>query len=92
MNDFYAVLAIEADASETAIKAAYRRKAAEFHPDRNSSPDAAGRFRDAQEAYETLSDMVKRLEYDENRRRSLLDNPLETAKQLWQNYMNKVLR
>jgi hypothetical protein len=35
---------------------------------------------------------VKRQEYDENRRRSLLENPLETARQIWTTYMNKVLQ
>ena len=91
MNDFYAILGVEADALESAIKSAYRRKASEFHPDRNSSTDAATRFREVQEAYEVLSDIEKRQSYDENRRRSLLENPFETARQLWQTYMNKVL-
>ncbi|MES2830477.1 MAG: DnaJ domain-containing protein [Pseudomonadota bacterium] len=91
MNDLYAILGVEADASDTVVKAAYRRKAAAFHPDRNVSADAAIRFREVQEAYEILSDAEKRQAFDENRRRSLLDNPLETAKQLWQTYLNRVL-
>lgn len=91
MNDLYATLGVETVASEAAIKSAYRRKASEFHPDRNPSIDAATRFREVQEAYEILSDSEKRQGYDENRRRSLLENPLETARQLWQTYMNRVL-
>lgn len=92
MKDYYAVLGIDSDATASALKNAYRKKASEFHPDRNTAPDAPARFRDVQEAYDLLSDAVKRQEYDENRRRSLLENPLETARQIWTTYMNKVLQ
>jgi DnaJ-class molecular chaperone len=92
MKDYYAVLGVEADASDSALKSAYRRKASEFHPDRNPSPDAAERFRETQEAYDLLSDPAKRQDYDENRRRSLLENPLATAQDIWKTYMNKVLQ
>ncbi|GAC1323796.1 MAG: hypothetical protein NVS3B11_16820 [Collimonas sp.] len=92
MKDYYAVLGIDSDATASALKSAYRKKASEFHPDRNTAPDAPARFRDIQEAYDLLSDAVKRQEYDENRRRSLLENPLETARQIWTTYMNKVLQ
>lgn len=92
MKDYYAVLGIDSDATTGALKSAYRKKASEFHPDRNTAPDAAARFRGVQEAYDLLSDAVKRQEYDENRRRSLLENPLETARQIWTTYMNKVLQ
>lgn len=91
MDDFYAMLGVDADASESTIKAAYRRKASQYHPDRNSALDAPLRFREIQVAYETLSDGEKRRSYDENRRRSLLENPLETATQLWQAYITRVL-
>lgn len=92
MKDLYAVLGVEADASDSALKNAYRRKASEFHPDRNPSPDAAEHFRQTQEAYDLLSDAAKRRDYDENRRRSLLENPLETARDIWKTYMSKVLQ
>ncbi|HWW05779.1 DnaJ domain-containing protein [Collimonas sp.] len=92
MKDYYAVLGIDSDASIAALKNAYRKKASEFHPDRNTASDAPSRFREVQEAYDLLSDAVKRQEYDENRRRSLLENPLETAQQIWTTYMNKVLQ
>lgn len=91
MKDFYAALGIDSDASVAAIKNAYRKKAAEFHPDRNSSPDAPAQFREAQEAYDILSSTAKRLAYDETRRRSLVENPLETAEEIWKTYMNNVL-
>lgn len=92
MKDYYALLGVDADATGSALKSAYRKKASEFHPDRNPSPDAAEKFREMQEAYDLLSDPVKRQEYDENRRRSLLDDPLETARDIWRTYMNKVLQ
>ncbi len=92
MKDHYAVLGIEADASLAEVKSAYRKNAAKFHPDKNSAPDAPAKFREIQEAYELLSDATKRQAYDENRRRSLLENPLESALGLWKNYIYKVLQ
>lgn len=92
MKDYYAVLGIESDATPAAIKSAYRKKALEYHPDRNSSPEAPARFREAQEAYDLLSDEEKRKGYDENRRRNLVENPIETAEDIWKNYLSKVLQ
>jgi hypothetical protein len=57
-------LSVDPSASQDAIKAAYRRLAKEFHPDRNSNPEAAERFRRATIAYEALSDPAARNEYD----------------------------
>ena len=91
MKDHYAVLGVEADTSAAALKNAYRKKASEFHPDKNPSADAAAKFRETQEAYDLLSDPAKRHDYDENRRRSLLDDPLATAQDIWRTYLNKVL-
>lgn len=91
MKDYYAVLGVDADVTDAALKSAYRRKASAFHPDRNPSADAAENFREMQEAYDLLSDPAKRRDYDENRRRSLLDDPLVTAREIWISYINKVL-
>jgi DnaJ-class molecular chaperone len=44
-----------------------------------------------QEAYDVLSDHDKRQAYDDNRRRNLLDSPIETAREIWQNYFNGLL-
>ena len=92
MKDHYAVLGIEADASLAEVKSAYRKNAAKFHPDKNSAPDAPAKFREVQEAYDLLSDAARRQTYDENRRRGLLENPLESALGIWKNYINKVLQ
>jgi curved DNA-binding protein CbpA len=91
MSDHYAALGLGSDASLADIKKAFRQKAALFHPDRNSAVDAAARFRQVQEAYDVLSDPTKRQAYDDNRRRNLLDDPLEIASDIWQTYIKTVL-
>ena len=60
----YEVLGIQKDASEGAIKKAYRELSFKNHPDRNSSPEASAKMRQINEAYEVLSDPQRRREYD----------------------------
>ena len=91
MSEHYAALGLKSDASLSDIKKAFRQKASQFHPDRNSDPDAPARFREVQEAYDVLSDNDKRKAYDDNRRRNLLDDPAETAREIWQGYFQQVL-
>jgi curved DNA-binding protein CbpA len=91
MKDYYAILGIASDATSEAVRTAYRKKALQLHPDRNTAPEATDQFRDIQEAYETLSDASRRHAYDENRRRNLLDKPLETAREIWKHYLEGVL-
>lgn len=65
-RDYYDVLGISKSASEAEIKSAFRKKAKEFHPDLNKdNPDAAEKFKEAQEAYSVLSDESKRKMYDQ---------------------------
>jgi DnaJ-class molecular chaperone len=90
MTDFYSALGVTSSASTADIKTAFRRLAAHYHPDRNASPDAPARFRSVQEAYEVLSDDDKRQAYDDNRRRNLLDDPLQTAQGIWGNYLSRI--
>ncbi|HEY4317922.1 MAG TPA: DnaJ domain-containing protein [Herbaspirillum sp.] len=92
MKDYYAALGIDSDAPLSAVKTAYRKKASEFHPDKNTDPDAPARFREVQEAYDLLSDPRLRKEYDENRQRSLLESPLAAAEQIWTTYMHKAMQ
>ena len=65
-SDYYNVLGVSEDASEKEIKKAYRKKAMEYHPDRNpDDPEAEKKFKEASEAYEVLSDPEKRQRYDQ---------------------------
>jgi len=64
-RDYYEVLGVSKDASDAEIKSAFRKKAKEFHPDINKSPDAPEKFKEAQEAYACLSDKEKRAKYDQ---------------------------
>ncbi|MFT4976519.1 MAG: molecular chaperone DnaJ, partial [Myxococcota bacterium] len=64
-RDYYAVLGVDRDASADDIKRAFRALAMRYHPDRNPDDvDAERRFREAVEAYETVSDAEKRMRYD----------------------------
>jgi DnaJ-class molecular chaperone len=92
MQDNYSKLGISPAATADVIKAAYRKKAAQFHPDKNSSPDAASRFREIQEAYEVLSDVPRRKAYDDYRQRSLIEDPLSVARDIAAKYLQKVLQ
>ncbi len=63
-RDFYAVLGVTENATEEDIKKAYRTLAMKYHPDRNAEAGAAEKFKEVNEAYQTLSDPKKRQEYD----------------------------
>src|SRR5690242_18840392 len=63
-RDYYEVLGVSREASETEVKKAFRRLARELHPDVNQAPDAEERFKEAAEAYEVLSDAERRRTYD----------------------------
>ena len=91
MTDHYAALGLGSAASLADIQQACRPKASQFHPDRNASPEAPARFRAVQEAYEVLSDPARRQAYDDNRRRNLLDSPLDTARDNWLNYFSPLV-
>ena len=65
-RDYYEVLGVERGASEAELKKAYRRLAMKYHPDRNPDDKASEeKFKEANEAYEVLSDAAKRSAYDQ---------------------------
>eukprot|EP00117_Sycon_ciliatum_P012645 scpid97536/ scgid0859/ DnaJ homolog subfamily B member 4; Heat shock 40 kDa protein 1 homolog; Human liver DnaJ-like protein len=63
-KDYYKILGVSRDASESDIKKAYRKMALKFHPDKNKDPGAEDKFKEISEAYEVLSDSDKRAVYD----------------------------
>ena len=65
-QDYYDILGISKVASASEIKKAYRKKAIEFHPDKNpGDSNAEAKFKDAAEAYEILGDNDKKAKYDQ---------------------------
>lgn len=70
--DYYAILGVSRDSTDSAIKKAYREQSFKTHPDRNQSPDASAKMQQLNEAYETLIDPQKRRQYDTGGQ-----NPLE---------------
>lgn len=66
-KDYYDILGVKPDAGEAEIKAAYRKLARKYHPDKNKDADAEEKFKAVNEAHEALKDPEKRRAYDELR-------------------------
>ena len=65
-EDYYDILGVNKSASESEIKKAYRKKAIQFHPDKNPGNSAAEEsFKKAAEAYEILGNQEKKSKYDQ---------------------------
>lgn len=63
-RDYYEVLGVHRGSSDEELKKAFRKKALDYHPDRNKKPDAEQKFKEVNEAYQILSDREKRERYD----------------------------
>lgn len=63
--DYYELLGVSKSVTDTQLKAAYRKKALEWHPDRNKTAGATEKFKEINKAYEVLSDTNKRQMYDQ---------------------------
>ncbi|MGN6741245.1 DnaJ C-terminal domain-containing protein [Dyella sp.] len=66
-KDYYDILGVKPDASEAEIKAAYRKLARQYHPDKNKEAGAEDKFKAVNEANEVLRDKEKRRAYDQVR-------------------------
>jgi len=64
-KDFYEMLGVAKTASADEIKRAYRKLALQYHPDKNKSKEADGKFKEVTAAYEVLSDQQKKAQYDQ---------------------------
>ncbi len=62
-KNFYEILGVSKDASDAEIKKAYRKMAHKYHPDKDGGDEA--KFKEVNEAYQTLSDSTKRAQYDQ---------------------------
>ena len=63
-KNYYEILGVSADCTFSEIKSAYRKLARKYHPDVNKAPESVQKFKDISEAYEILSDSLKRQQYD----------------------------
>lgn len=80
-NDFYKTLQVDPAAEPEVIKAAYRRLADKYHPDKNKSPDALDRMQRINEAYSVLGDNAKRAQYDSERQQAHYSQSTYTKKE-----------
>ena len=67
MKNYYDILGVSKQASGEDIKKSYRKLAMKYHPDRDNSVASVEKFKEINEAYETLGDEVKRQQYDQQR-------------------------
>lgn len=72
-KDYYKELEIDRNATTAEVRAAYRRLALVWHPDRNKAKEAEEKFKLIKKAYDVLSDQIRRREYDQERKSNLVE-------------------
>ena len=72
--DPYDVLGVSEDADDETLRRAYKKLAAQYHPDRNDSEEADARFKAVVEAYEILTNPSERARYNRRQRSQSADN------------------
>ena len=92
MKDHYATLGVAPDATLDAIKTAFRKKAAQYHPDKNPLPEASLKFIKAKEAFDVLSDPSQRQAFDDYRKGSLIEHPLPVATEIFSSYIRSLIQ
>ena len=85
--DYFEVLGVDKTASQDDIKKAYRRLAAKYHPDRNTSDDAIERFQKIQASYTVISDPKQRKLYIEQEYTEVM-NPRAFTESYWHRVLN----
>lgn len=90
--DYYQALGVLPTATAQEVVSAYRRIAMKTHPDRDPNNEKAiKRFREATEAYEVLSDSVKREAYDRQQLNNLIEDPVAAAKAAWNGFIDETI-
>ena len=87
--DFYKILNVSPNASESEIKKSYRALSYKFHPDKNPDPSVAEQYKLINEAYETLNDPEKRAHYDNRNNPLSMDSIL---KEMFHGHMGPGMR
>ena len=78
---YYEILGVSEDATFEEIRASFRERAREYHPDRNPSPDAVERMQEINEAWEVLRDANLRAAYDQERQSRSQDEAHQSARE-----------
>ena len=87
--DYYRILGVDSQASEQEIRIAFRKKAMEYHPDRNKAADAGDRFKEINAAYLLLTDPVRRSQYDRSQRAERERTEKMRREQIWKEQVRR---